>query len=58
MLARQTGREVSESMIGGVLERLDYGDDYVPARRHVVRALAAGYTGDQAVAAWKKGKRL
>jgi hypothetical protein len=58
MLERKAGRDVSESMIGEVLERLDYGEDYVPARRHVVRALAAGYTGDQAVEAWEKDRRL
>jgi hypothetical protein len=58
MLARQAGREVSEGTIGAVLERLDYGEDYVPARRHVVHGLASGYTGDQVVAAWERGERL
>jgi hypothetical protein len=57
-LARKAGRDVSESMIGALLERLDYGEDYVPARRHVVRALAAGYTDDQVIKAWEKGRRL
>lgn len=57
-LARQAGREVSEGTIGAVLERLDYGEDYVPARRHVVHGLASGHTGDQVVAAWERGERL
>ena len=41
MMAKQPKRELSEDDISNVLEHIDYGDDSLAARRHVVRGLSA-----------------
>ena len=56
--AEKTKREVSEGDISNVLEHIDYGDDFLAARRHVVHGLSAGYSGENIIAAWKAGERF
>jgi hypothetical protein len=56
--AKQTKRDVSEGDIGRVLEKIDYGDDFLAARRHVVHGLSASYVGERIVAAWNAGERF
>ena len=54
----QAKREVSEGDISNVLEHIDYGDDFLAARRHVVHGLSAGYSGENIIAAWNAGERF
>jgi hypothetical protein len=56
--AVKSKRELSEGDIGIVLERIECGDDFLAARRHVVHALMAGMRADEVVAAWDAGERL
>lgn len=56
--AKPTKRDLSEADIGNVLEHIDYGDDYLAARRHVVHGLNAGYQGKEIITAWSAGKRF
>ncbi|MCT6901507.1 MAG: hypothetical protein M3Z40_10730, partial [Bifidobacterium sp.] len=56
--AKPTKRDLSEVDIGNVLEHIDYGDDYLAARRHVVHGLNAGYQGEEIITAWSTGKRF
>jgi hypothetical protein len=56
--ARRVKRDVSEGDIGKVLEHIEYGDDFLAARRHVVHGLSAGYVGERIVAAWNSGERF
>lgn len=56
--AEKTKRELSEGDISNVLEHIDYGDDFLAARRHVVHGLSAGYSGENIIAAWKAGERF
>ena len=55
---KQAKREVSEGDIGRVLENIEYGDDFLAARRHVVHGLTAGYEGRNIIAAWNAGERF
>jgi NACalpha-BTF3-like transcription factor len=55
---RQNKHEINESDISTVMERLDYGDNYVMARRHVVHGLAAGVKSIDLITQWSEGKRL
>lgn len=55
---KQAKREVSEGDISNVLEHIDYGDDFLAARRHVVHGLSAGYSGENIIAAWNAGERF
>jgi hypothetical protein len=56
--AKKSKREVSEGDISKVLESIEYGDDFLAARRHVVHGLSAGYPGAKIVAAWSLGDRF
>jgi hypothetical protein len=51
-------REVSEGDIGRVLENIEYGDDFLAARRHVVHGLTAGYENRNIIDAWNAGERF
>ncbi|MFT8663347.1 MULTISPECIES: replication protein RepA [Bifidobacterium] len=53
--AEKSKREVSEGDIGRVLESIEYGDDFLAARRHVVHGLTAGYAGQRIIDAWNEG---
>jgi hypothetical protein len=55
---KQHKRDLSEGDISTVLERIDYGDDFLSARRHVVHGLTAGYSGMSIITAWKAGERF
>ncbi len=55
---KQSKRELSEGDISNVLEHIDYGDDFLAARRHVVHGLSAGYSGENIIAAWNAGERF
>jgi hypothetical protein len=57
-MAKPSKREVSEGDIGRVLENIEYGDDFLAARRHVVHGLTAGYEGRNIIAAWNAGERF
>jgi hypothetical protein len=56
--AKQSKRELSEGDISTVLEHIDYGDDFLSARRHVVHGLSAGYSGKNIITAWNAGDRF
>jgi hypothetical protein len=56
--AGQSKREVSEGDIGRVLEGIEYGEDFLAARRHVVHGLSAGYVGGNIIDAWNAGERF
>jgi hypothetical protein len=55
---KQSKRELSEGDISNVIEHIDYGDDFLAARRHVVHGLSAGYSGENIIAAWNAGERF
>jgi hypothetical protein len=57
-MAKPSKREVSEGDIGRVLENIEYGDDFLAARRHVVHGLTAGYENRNIIAAWNAGERF
>ena len=56
--AKQAKRDVSEGDISKVLEHIDYGDEFLSARRHVVHGLSAGYSGEKIIAVWDAGERF
>ena len=56
--AKKSKYEVSEGDINRVLEKIEYGDDFLAARRHVVHGLTAGCAGQNIVAAWNGGERF
>ena len=56
--AEKSKREVSEGDIDRVLESIEYGEDFLAARRHVVHGLTAGYEGGDIIAAWNAGERF
>jgi hypothetical protein len=56
--AEKTKRELSEGDISNVLEHIDYGDDFLSARRHVVHGLSDGYSGKNIITAWNAGDRF
>jgi hypothetical protein len=51
-------REVSEADIIRVVDRIDYGEDYVAVRRHVVHGLNAGLSAEKIIREWNAGERL
>lgn len=51
-------REVSEADIIRVVDRIDYGEDYVAVRRHVVHGLNAGLPAEKIIKGWNTGERL
>lgn len=50
--------EASGRDINRVLEKIEYGDDFLAARRHVVHGLTASCVGRNIVAAWNGGERF
>lgn len=55
---KQSRSEPGGSDISNVLEHIEYGDDCLSARRHVVHGLSAGYVDRNIINVWNVGERL
>lgn len=56
--AKKSKHDLSEGDISNVLDLINYGDDFLSARRHVVHGLTAGYSGTNIISAWNAGERF